>query len=71
MATPRRAGRPPEPTDLRERILDACLRLLEEPEGAYGVKLARVPMLAVCTAPALDNSWLSREGLLAEDRARR
>jgi len=70
VATPRRAGRPPEPTDLRERILDACLRLLEEPEGAYGVTIARVTKLAVCTAPSLYNYWPSREALLAEASAR-
>ena len=70
MSSARKAGRPPEPTDLRELILVACLSLLEESVGTHDVTIARVTKAAGCTAPSLYNYWPNREALLAEASAR-
>jgi AcrR family transcriptional regulator len=62
----RSAGRPPSPTDLRNRIVEAALLLMADAGSDNDVTIARIVAAVGCTPPTLYHYWESREALLAE-----
>jgi AcrR family transcriptional regulator len=62
----RSAGRPPSPTDLRHRIVEATLLQMAAARSDSEVTIARIVAAVGCTPPTLYHYWESREALLAE-----
>lgn len=70
VTTVRTVGRPPSPTDMRDRIVETTLRLMGQARSEADVTIARIVAEAGCTPPTLYHYWTTRDGLLAEASAR-